>query len=154
MSKVRARLAELGLDLPPAPAKGLYDPVCVVNDLAFVSGQVSRDGAATVRGPIERVSAQDALRAAQLSTLRALGALEEAIGDLDKVRRIVRVTGYVLCESQAPKLSAALDGASALLVDIFGARGRHARSAIGVAGLPDGGLIELDLLVQIEGIKE
>ena len=150
MSNVHVNLAALGLELPrPPAARGAYDPVLISGDLAFLSGQVSREGDATIRGPVEDVSPQMVVRAGRACVLRSLSVLQAAIGDLDRVEAVLRMTGFVLCRTAAPPLSATLDAASDTLRIAFGERGRHARSAIGVAGLPDGGLLEIELAFRL-----
>ncbi|MNY53002.1 Endoribonuclease L-PSP [compost metagenome] len=88
--------------------------------------------------------------AARTCVLRALSALENAVGDLDNVERILFVRGFVYAEDRFQSFSQILDESSKLLIDVFGERGHHARSALGVAGLPSNGLLELELIAAVK----
>jgi enamine deaminase RidA (YjgF/YER057c/UK114 family) len=87
--------------------------------------------------------------AATTCVLRALSALEQAIGDLDKVEKVLYLRGFVYAEAGYEQYSKVLDHGSRLLIDLFGDRGRHARSALGVAGLPSSGLLEVELVIAV-----
>jgi enamine deaminase RidA (YjgF/YER057c/UK114 family) len=148
---VRDKLKALDLHLPEAPApQGNYVPVVVYNGVAYVSGQVCRLADSVITGPA-RVSTSDETLAlaARTCVLRALSALEQALGDLNNVERILFVRGFVYAEDGYQNYSKILDEASRLLVDVFGERGRHARSALGVAGLPSNGLLEIELVAAV-----
>lgn len=148
---VREKLKALDLHLPEAPApKGDYVPVVVYNGVAYVSGQVCRLAASVITGPARVGTADEILAlAARTCVLRALSALEQAVGDLNNVERILFVRGFVYAEDGYQNYSKILDEASRLLIDVFGERGRHARSALGVAGLPSNGLLEMELVVAV-----
>ncbi|MFC0542751.1 RidA family protein [Kutzneria chonburiensis] len=146
---IEQRIAELGFALPPSPApRGVYEPVVVHGTVAYVSGQLSRVDDTVMRGPAEMPS-RLTTSAAQACVLRALSALRHSLGDLDRVSRILFLRGFVNARSDFQDHSAVLDPASTLLLDIFGDAGRHARSAIGVASLPSGGLLEVELTVAL-----
>ncbi|WLH37825.1 RidA family protein [Pseudomonas sp. FP2196] len=148
---VREKLKALDLRLPEAPVpQGDYVPVVVYNGVAYVSGQVCRLAASVITGPA-RVGTSDEILAlaARTCVLRALSALEQAVGDLNNVERILFVRGFVYAEDGYQNYSKILDEASRLLVDVFGEHGRHARSALGVAGLPSNGLLEMELVVAV-----
>ena len=149
----REKLHSLGLSLPEAPApKGDYVPVVVHNGTAYVSGQVCRLERDVITGPARADTPDQTLAlAANTCVLRALSALEQAIGDLDKVERVLFMRGFVFAEDGYEQYSKVLDHGSRLLIEVFGERGRHARSALGVAGLPSSGLLEVELVVAVRG---
>lgn len=150
--RISKRLSELGLQLPEVPRpRGAYVPVVVHANIAYVSGQVSREGEATIRGPATSTTAPEiVIKAAHACVLRALSALDQAVvGGLDAVDRILFVRGFVHAEAGFQEHPRILDEVSLMLISIFGERGRHARSAVGVAGLPSGGLLEIELTAAI-----
>lgn len=152
MSSIQQRIAELGLELPQPPApRGMYRPVAVHGSIAQVSGQLSREGDRVITGPVTAATSPALIiRAGQACVLRALSALAHALGDLDRVEEILFVRGFVHAGPDFQDHSTVLDSASAVLLDIFGTAGAHARSAIGVASLPSGGLMEVELTVAVE----
>ena len=145
------KLAELGLEVHAfaVPETSPLRPVLVAGDLAYVSGQPpARDGQIQYRGNVgEEVSVDDGYLAAQLCALNILGALQQELGSLDRVDRIVKVVGFVSCAAGFTEQSKVVNGASDLFVQLFGERGRHARSAIGVAALPAGMAVEVEAVV-------
>ena len=149
---IEERLAELGIELPPAPQPvASYIPVKVVGDLAWVAAQVPmQDGAVTVTGSAGAdVTTEEANAGARRCAIQALAALRAALGTLDRVKGVVKVDVFVASASGYtvnPKVS---NGASDLLVEVFGDEGRHARAAVGVAELPLGAAVEVGLLVQL-----
>lgn len=150
---IEQRLAELGLILPEPPApSGFYSPVVAHGGLVYVSGQVSREDGVPVKGPVSDDTPQETIdRAGKASVLRALSLLKRELGSLDRIERILFVRGYVLAAEGFVKHPKIVDSASKLLVDIFGEAGKHARIAVGVASLPDGGLLELELTAALKG---
>jgi enamine deaminase RidA (YjgF/YER057c/UK114 family) len=152
MGRVDDRLAELGLELPPAAAPlASYVPVVVSNGIAFVSGQTpSSDGVPMFTGKVGAdVSVEQAQAAAARCALQALAALRAELGDLDRVRRIVALTVYVATAPGFTEPHKAANGASDLLLDVFGEPGKHARAAIGVAELPLGVPVEVSVTAEI-----
>ena len=149
---IEERLAELGIILPPAPQPvASYIPVKVVGDLAWVAGQIPmQDGAVTVAGKVGgEVTTDDANAGARRCALQALAALQAALGTLDAVKGIVKLDVFVASApgfTDHPKVA---NGASDLLVEVFGDAGRHARAAVGVPELPLGAAVEVALLVQV-----
>jgi enamine deaminase RidA (YjgF/YER057c/UK114 family) len=143
---VREKLKALGLELPEAPSpKGDYVPVTIHGGVAYVSGQVCRQGDRVITGPVTDQTLPSLVNeAGQTCVLRALSVLDQAVG-LENVERILFVRGFVLGGEGFQGFSTVVDGASQLLIELFGERGRHARSAVGVAGLPGNGLLELEL---------
>lgn len=151
--RIAQRLKELGITLPPAPAPAAnYVPYVVENGLVFIAGQVplGDDGKLHFRGKVGAdVSEADAYQAARLCALNGLAQLQAAVGSLDKVRRIVRVGGFVNCTDDFKNQPEVINGASDLLVEIFGDAGRHARAAVGVNALPRGVATEVELVAAI-----
>ncbi|QJI38626.1 RidA family protein [Pseudomonas sp. ADAK13] len=143
---VHEKLKALGLELPEAPSpKGDYVPVTIHGGVAYVSGQVCRQGDRVITGPVTDQTLPSLVNeAGQTCVLRALSVLDQAVG-LENVERILFVRGFVLGGEGFQGFSRVVDGASQLLIELFGERGRHARSAVGVAGLPGNGLLELEL---------
>ncbi len=149
---VAARLKDLGLELPvPAAAVANYIPFVVAGNLVFVSGQLPiENGKLSVTGKLgETLSVEDGVRAARLSALNLLAQARAAAGgDLDRVKRLVRMTAFVACVPSFTDQPKVVNGASDLMVQVLGEAGRHARVAVGAPSLP------LDAAVEIEGIFE
>jgi enamine deaminase RidA (YjgF/YER057c/UK114 family) len=146
------RIAELGLELPPAPSPvASYIPVAVSGSLAFVSGQVPlADGKLLWAGKLGAELDEEAgALAARRCGLQALSALRAALGSLDRVRRIVKVSVFVASTDGFTSQSKVANGASDLFVDVFGDAGRHARAAVGVRELPLGAPVEVELVAEI-----
>ncbi|MGY5765545.1 RidA family protein [Brachybacterium sp. DNPG3] len=151
-SRVRARIAELGLALPSVAAPvAAYVPAVVSGDHVHTSGQLPFvEGALPATGKVgAEVDPEHAAQLAATSCLNALAAVESVIGDLDRVVRVVKLTGYVASAPSFHGQPAVINGASELLGRIFGDAGAHARSAVGVAVLPLDSPVELDLLVEV-----
>jgi enamine deaminase RidA (YjgF/YER057c/UK114 family) len=149
---VRARLAELGLTLHgPHPPHDPLDAVVVHDGVARTSGQLPRiDGTLTCLGRLgDDVSVEEGRAAAAVCALNALAVLEAALGSLDRVERVLTVTGYVASAPDFHDQPTVVDGASRVLADVFGEAGRHTRSAIGVAALPRRGAVEIEVTVSV-----
>ncbi|MFN8224825.1 MAG: RidA family protein [Gaiellales bacterium] len=146
------RLAELGIELPPVnPAVGNYVGAVTVGNIVFVSGHGPyRDGEFVYKGKLGReVDVATGQEAAQLTTVNLLASLKAEIGELDRVRRVVKLLVLVNSDPEFGEQPTVANGASDLLVSVFGEeRGRHARSAIGMGALP------FAIPVEIEGIFE
>jgi enamine deaminase RidA (YjgF/YER057c/UK114 family) len=152
MSKLERALAERNIVLPPAPAAALYTPVVCHGATAYVSGQLPREGdRIAVTGAVGRdVSVEEARNGARIALIRGLGALRDALGSLDDLKRIVKLTVFVHSAADFTEQSAVADGASQLLFDLFGSSdGAHARSAVGVAQLPRNASVEVELIAEI-----
>ena len=150
---IDARLAELGIALPPAnkPA-GNYVPWAIAGDLVFVSGQIPMtDGRASHLGKLgDNCSLEQGAEAAKVCALAVLAQLKDACGgDLDRVVRCVRVGGFVNSAPDFTDQPKVVNGASDLIVAIFGDAGRHARAAVGVAQLPAGVAVEVEAIFEI-----
>jgi enamine deaminase RidA (YjgF/YER057c/UK114 family) len=149
------RLAELGLELPAAwTASGLYAPASVVDRLAFTSGQLPLvDGRVPITGLVGYragygsglVHPDEAAELARIAALNGIAALADAVGGIDRIERIVKITGYVAAADGFADHTVVLDGASALVRDVFGTETTHARAALGVATLPFGSPVEIEL---------
>ena len=139
------RLAQLGMTLPPPPSpRGAYVGVVIHDGIAYISGQVSRVGGEIIAGPVDHTTPPDLIRhAARTCVLLALSALAVALPSSTAVERILYLRGFVNAVPDFVIHSQVMDEASSLLHEIFGENGRHARSALGVAGLPGGGLLEI-----------
>ncbi|MET4666358.1 RidA family protein [Sphingomonas sp. PvP056] len=150
MSTWEERLFALGLALPATPVpNGQYCPVVVWNDVAYVAGQVCRTADGVIPGPVDDATDPATIeRAGQACVLRALAALDAEVG-LDRVARIIFLRGFVFAEAGFRHHPRVLDPASALLAAIFGSLGEHARSAVGVASLPDDGLLEIEMVAAL-----
>jgi enamine deaminase RidA (YjgF/YER057c/UK114 family) len=150
----RARLAALGLTLHgPHPPHAPLLAVVTHNRVAYVSGQLPRiDGRITCLGRLgESVSLEQGVEAASVCALNALAVLEAELGSLDQIDRFLKVTGFVASSPGFEQQAKVIDGASRIFHDVFGEAGRHARSAIGVAALPHGAAVEIELSVAIVG---
>ncbi len=147
------QLKALGLTLPPASAPvANYVPAVRTGSLVFLSGQIPRgaDGK-VITGKVGRdATEKDANAAARQTALALLAALKLEIGDLSKVKRIVRVGGFVNATEDFKGHSQVINGCSDLLVAVFGDRGRHARAALGMGSLPLGAVVEVEMIVEIE----
>ena len=146
---IEEKLTSLGISLPipPAPA-GSYLPVVVSGNLAFVAGQIPmEDNDVKFKGRV--VSIQSGQEAARLCMLNALAHLKSSLGSLDKVKRIIKITGFVNCDHSFTEQAKVINGASDLLVKIFGEEGKHTRVAIGVSSLPLNSSLELELIVEV-----
>ena len=147
------RLSELGLVLPATAAPGARYAAVVVHDgLAHVSGQLPREGdRVVVAGKLGRdVDIAAAQKGARIALLRGLAALRDELGDLGRVRQILKLTVYVNSTDDFVDHSAVADGASTLIYDLLGPEsGKHARTSVGVAQLPRNGAVELDLVVAL-----
>lgn len=152
--RVRERLATLGLQLHgPHPPHDPLDAVVVHGGVARTSGQLPRiDGQLTCTGTLgTTVTVEDGRAAAAVCALNALAVLEVALGSLDRIERVLWLTGYVASDPTFHQQPAVVDGASALLFEVFGSAGRHTRSAVGVAALPRGGAVEIEMAVAVDG---
>ncbi|MGA2836116.1 MAG: RidA family protein [Acidimicrobiales bacterium] len=150
--RVRARLDDLGLRLHgPHPPHDPLDAVVVHDGVARTSGQLPRvDGELTCCGTLgDTVGVEEGTEAAAVCALNALSVLEVALGSLDRIERVLTVTGYVASTPDFHRQPEVIDGASAVLHQVFGEAGRHTRSAIGVASLPRGGAVEIEVTVAL-----
>jgi enamine deaminase RidA (YjgF/YER057c/UK114 family) len=145
------RLLELGNVLPPPPAPGgNYQSAKTVGNLLYLAGAISSDGSGVITGTAgaDR-SVIDGYAAARACALTQLSVLKHTLGSLDKIQQIVSVNGYVNAVAGFPDSPAVINGASDLLLEVFGEPGRHVRAAVGVSALPRNALVELQMIVAI-----
>jgi len=149
--RIEARLVELGITLPAAAVPvAAYVPVVVSGTLAHVSGQLPFIDGRLVTGRLgEDVALEDGVAAARACGMMILAQLQAAGIALDNIARIVKLGGFVNCTGDFIDQPKVINGASELMLDIFGEAGRHARAAVGVPSLPLGAAVEVDALVEL-----
>lgn len=150
---IEKRLAELGIELKPAVSPlANYVSVQQTGDLLFLSGAGPlRDGKPTMVGRLgENLTVEQGYAAAREGAINLLCALKSYLGDLDRVEQIVKVMGFVHCTPDFGRQPAVINGASDLFVDVFGEKGRHARSAVGTNALPMGIPVEVEIIVRVK----
>lgn len=148
-----AKLEELGFPLDRTTPEGsLVDGVAVVNDIVYASGQVTFDGDKLVSvGKVpSQISEEEAVKAAALCAANVLRCVRKHVGSLDAIERVVRITGYVNSDPDFNRQHLVINGASQLVRDVFGEQGRHARTAFGVAQLPLGVSVEVEMILQLK----
>jgi enamine deaminase RidA (YjgF/YER057c/UK114 family) len=151
MGRIEARLQELGITLPTPPAPvAAYVPYVTVGKLVHVSGQVSVDASGGIKGKLgDAIEVEEGQAAARLCGLNLLAQVKSACGgDLDRVKRVVKLGGFVNVTPDFDPIPIVVNGCSELMVQVFGDAGRHARSAVGTANLP------LNFAVEVDGIFE
>ena len=154
MSAIEKRLEELGITLPP-PATPVANYVTTVQtgNLIFTSGH----GPGSGEGKIYKsqlgtdVEVEDAYQSARQVGINLISTLKHALGDLDRIKRIVKVVGFVNSASDFTDQPAVVNGVSDLFVEVFGDKGKHTRSAVGMSQLPGGIPVEVEMVVEIEG---
>ena len=148
---IEAKLTDLGLTLPAAAAPvAAYVPVVIAGDLAFVSGQVSFVEGQLLKGRLGNdVTLEQGVLAAQGCALMILAQLKAALGSLDRVERVVKLGAFVNCTADFTDQPKVANGASELMVAVFGEAGKHARAAVGAPSLPLGVAVEVDAIVAI-----
>ena len=152
--EIEKKLAEMGLELPPTPEPGgNYVETVRTGNLLFVAGHVPRmpDGSILNRGKVGReVTVEQGYQSAQRAILNCLSSIQAGIGDLDKVKRVVKLLCMVNSAPEFGNQPGVANGASDLLVNLYGDRGRHARSAVGMGGLPHNVCVEIEMIVEVE----
>lgn len=151
MSAIEDRLASLGIALPvPNAPVANYVPFVRAGSLLHVSGQVSLDASGGIKGVVgEDVDLETAKAAARLCGLSLIAQIKAAVGDLDAVTRIVKLGGFVQAGPGFFEIPQVVNGCSDLMVEVFGDKGRHARSAVGVYRLPMNFAVEVDAVVEV-----
>ena len=150
---VESRLAELGLELPEvAMPAGAYVPAVISGNLVFTAGQIPLvDGKLMAEGRLgAEISAEAGKEIVQRCALNAIAAVKSVLGDLERVKKVVKVVGFVASTPDFTAQPGVVNGASELLPAAFGDRGIHARSAVGVAVLPLNSPVEVELIVEFE----
>jgi len=153
MSDVKQRLAGLGLEIPkPVAPVANYVPFVISGDELFISGQVSMGPDGLIKGKLgDGMSVEDGIAAAKACAVNLIAQMNAALdGDLERVRRIVKLTGFVNCAPDFTDQPKVINGASDLMVAVFGDKGRHARAAVGAPSLPLGAAVEVDAIVEID----
>ena len=153
MKTAESKLAELGIQLPAAPAAaGNYVPTVRTGNLVYCAGALPvADGKLTHTGQVgAEQTVQSGYEAAKICALATLANLKATLGTLDKVARVVFVSGYVNAVSGFADSPAVINGASDLLVAVFGEAGKHARAAVVVAGLPRNATVEIQVVVEVK----
>ena len=154
MGQIDKRLRELGIVLPtPSKPVATYVPWVKTGNLVFISGQGAvRDGKIEFAGKVgDSISLEDAITSARLTAINIIAHLRDACGgDLDRVKRIVKLLGFVNCTPAFGDQPKVINGASDLMVEVFGDKGRHARSAVGAPALPFGLSVEVEAIAEIE----
>lgn len=150
---INEKLKELGIEIPEAPKPlASYIPAVVVGNLVFTAGQVPlENGKLKSTGKIGGdVTTGEAQVAAKICALNCLSAIKSAIGDLEKIERIVKVTVFVASADGYTDQPKVANGASDFLVEVFGEKGKHVRSAVGVNELPINAPVEIEMIAQIK----
>lgn len=149
---IEGRLKALGIELPPVPTPAAnYVPFVISGKQIFVSGQipVTPAGVQYVGKVGGEISVEDGQKAARICAINILAILKSAAGDLDRIGRIVKLVGFVNTAPDFNEPQRIVNGASDLIVEVFGDKGRHARSAIGVATLPFGVAVEVEAVAEL-----
>ena len=150
--KIEARLEKLGLTLPEAPsAVANYVPFLIAGDLLFISGQLSKaaDGTLITGRLGAEVALDTGQHAARLCALNILAQAKAALGSLDRISQVMRLTGFVAATPEFGEHPQVVNGASDLMAEALGDAGRHTRSSVGVASLPMGAAVEIDAILKI-----
>jgi enamine deaminase RidA (YjgF/YER057c/UK114 family) len=153
MGAIEDKIEKIGLKLPEIPKPvAAYIPAQQSGKLVFTAGQLPMvNGELISKGLLgQDVEVEEANKAARICTLNALAAIKGVIGDLDRIKQIVRVVGYVASIPTFTQQPAVVNGASELLLEIFGEAGKHARSAVGMAVLPLNASVEIELTIEVD----
>lgn len=149
--RIEQRLADLGivLPVPPTPVAN-YVPTVRTGQLLMCSGQVSAlPGGKAMKGKLGDVSLEHGQEAARICAINLLAQVKAALGDLDRVKRCVRLGGFINSKPDYGQLPTVMNGASDLMVEVFGEAGRHARTTVGVAQLPGDASVEVEALFEV-----
>ena len=152
--RIEQKIADMGLELasPGAPIAN-FIPTVRTGNLLFVAGHLARQPDGTVLNPGKvgrEVSEEQGYEAAKLAMINCLASIKEAIGDLDKVQQVVKLLVMVNADPEFDRQFMVANGASDLLVELYGDQGRHARSAVGMGSLPRGACVEIEMIVEVE----
>lgn len=149
--RIEKRLTELGIVLPnpPSPAAN-YVPTVLTGSLLVCAGQVSAvPGGEALKGKLGDVSMEHGQKAARICAINLLAQAKAALGDLDRVKRCVRLGGFINSQPDYAPLPIVMNGASDLMVEVFGDAGRHARTTVGVAQLPNDASVEVEAIFEV-----
>ena len=153
MSEIESKLNEMGIRIPDVPKPAAtYVPAVQTGNLIFTAGQgCKKDGVLVYQGKLgEHLNVEEGYEAARVSIINCLAILKGYLGDLDRIKKIVKLLGFVASAPEFDQQPYVINGASDLLMDAFGEKGKHARSAIGVNELPFGTPVEIEMIVEIE----
>lgn len=152
MGHIDDRLKELGVTLPTPPEPvASYAPFVKSGSLIFISGQISQGPDGLIKGCVgEDIDIAAGQTAARACGLNLIAQVKRACGDLDRVARVVRLGGFVQCGPKFNEHPSVIDGASILMTDVFGEKGRHARAAVGAVSLPLGAAVEIEGVFEID----
>ena len=145
-------IEKMGIELPEASAPAaMYLPLVQTGNLIFVSGQIPKTSEGLITGKVgDTVTLEEAQEAARICTINGIAALKAYLGDLDKIKKIVKLQAFVASKTGFDQQHLVANGASQLLFDIFGEAGRHARTAVSVNQLPMDATIEIEFIVEVE----
>jgi enamine deaminase RidA (YjgF/YER057c/UK114 family) len=153
---IEEKILALGIELPNAPqSAGSYVQVAITGNLVFVSGQIPVEPGSIpmqvkFKGKVGKdISLEEGQEAARLCTINALAQLKSTLGSLEKIRKFVKVSGFVNCDASFSNHPQIINGASDFIVQLFGEKGRHSRSAIGASSLPLDSAVEIEFVVEI-----
>jgi enamine deaminase RidA (YjgF/YER057c/UK114 family) len=153
---IEEKILALGIELPNAPqSAGSYVQVAITGNLVFVSGQIPVEPGSIpmqvkFKGKVGKdISLEEGQEAARLCTINALAQLKSTLGSLEKIRKFVKVSGFVNCDASFSNHPQIINGASDFIVQLFGEKGRHSRSAIGASSLPLDSAVEIEFIVEV-----
>ncbi len=149
---IEEKLEAIGIKLPnpPTPA-GSYIPVVKVGNLLYISGQIPiEDGKVLFTGKVSDDNLETAQKSAKMCAINILAQIKREVGNLEKVSKIIRLSGFVNSSSEFYQHPKVINAASDLLFEIFGEKGKHSRIAVGVASLPLNSMTEIDAVIQVE----
>lgn len=150
---IEKKLEELNIKIPPCPKPAaVYASAILAGDFIYVSGHTPKDGETLIyKGKIGHdQSIEEGYEAAKICAVRCISAIKHIIGDLDRIERIVKITGYVNCNENFTMHSNVINGASEFLEKVFGEKGKHARSAVGSNSLPGDASVELEMIIKLK----
>ena len=148
---IEEKIKELGIELPPPPTPaGSYIPITKTRNLLFISGQIPMEnGKVMFSGKVSDNNLDVAQKSARMCAINILAQIKREVGDLDKVSKIVRLSGFVNSSPEFTQHPKVINAASDLIFEIFGDKGKHSRIAVGVASLPLGSMTEIDAIIEI-----
>jgi len=146
----KINLLGISIPVPPKPA-GSYLPVVISNNIAYVSGQIPvKDGKVIFQGKVNDQNLEEAKQSAKLCAINILAQLKRELGTLDRISKIIKISGFVNSDSDFFQQPNVINAASDLFFEIFGEKGQHARIAVGVSSLPLNSMTEIDAIIEIE----
>ena len=146
----KINLLGISIPVPPKPA-GSYLPVVISNNIAHVSGQIPvKDGKVIFQGKVNDQNLEEAKQSAKLCAINILAQLKRELGTLDRISKIIKISGFVNSDSDFFQQPNVINAASDLFFKIFGEKGQHARIAVGVSSLPLNSMTEIDAIIEIE----